>query len=151
MTRPTALRRFLACACLLTAVSSCVGPSRTERDFANKAANTAESVASAVNTARVAVEQAARQRTFGPYLSVLLRNAEEDANAAQQSFDAVQPPDAAADALREALDLLVDDVTGVLDDLRIAARRGEFDRLTTIAAPLDGLSRHLDDFEVAHG
>ena len=147
MTHP----RLTAIAVVIVVATGCVGPSRTEDDFARKAANTAEAAESAVNTARLAVRTAARDRAFGPFLSVTLRNAEEDADAAQQSFDAVQPPSDAADQLRAALDQLLDDAAATLTDLRIAVRRGELDKLTTIASPLDGLAQHLADFQVAHG
>jgi hypothetical protein len=145
-TLATALAALAIAAC-----ASCAGPSRTDRDYELKAANTAEAVASAVNTARFGVDAAARGRAPANFLSVLLGEAEEDALGAQDSFDSRQPPSARSDRLRTALDGVLVEATDVLSQLRIAVRRGQLDRLADLAAPLPGLARQLETFEQTHG
>src|SRR6266545_2127721 len=89
----------LVAAYALAAVTACtqpLGPARTEGDYELKAANTAEAVLSAVRTAELATEVAVRGRAFPPYVSVLLGEAESDADGAVSTFEKVQPPDASS-------------------------------------------------------
>jgi ABC-type transporter Mla subunit MlaD len=132
------VRRALALLlALLTA--SCVSPSRTDRDYELKAGNSAKAVASSVATALLGVEAARRHRATGPYLSVLLGSAEEDASSVQSQFDSVQPPSAQADAQRAKLDDLLSQAVAGLSQLRITVRRGELDKLDATARPLRGV------------
>ncbi|WEH38345.1 hypothetical protein [Streptomyces sp. AM 2-1-1] len=107
------------------AVSGCAGSSRTDADFRLKAANTAETAASAVSTARIAVQAAGEGRVSGPYVSVLLGEAESDLLAAQSTFESRQPPGASADTVRERLGALLDEAADTLAEVRVEARRGE--------------------------
>ena len=93
-------------------------------------------VASAVSTALLAVDAANGDRAYGRYLTQVLVEAEEDAGAAQGTFDGIQPPDRHADELRARLDDLLTEATDTLADLRIAARRGRFAELPELARPL---------------
>ncbi|HEU0130927.1 MAG TPA: hypothetical protein VFQ85_08055 [Mycobacteriales bacterium] len=131
-------------ACLATA---CVGPSRTDDDYRAKAANTAEAVRSSVGTARLAVRAADEKRAFGPYLTRLLAEAEEDALAAQQAFDSVQPPSERADHVHDDLDDLVTEALDALRELRVTVRRGEYAHLAENAAALAKVSDELAAFE----
>ena len=137
------LRVAAAAAVLLAAGTGCVSPSRTNRDYQSKAANTAAAAASLLGTADLAVQAAARHRAPATYLSVLLGQAEQDLDAVQTSFDAVQPPSPAADTLRQKLDDLLTDAADTLSSLRIAVRRGDLDSLPGIARPLHGLRQRL--------
>ena len=119
---------------LLTA--ACVSPSRTDRDYELKAGNSAKAVSSSVATALLGVEAARRHRATGPYLSVLLGGAEEDASSVQSQFDSVQPPSERADALRARLDAQLSAAVEGLAELRITVRRGELDQLDAKALPL---------------
>jgi hypothetical protein len=143
--------RAIAAAALVVSTTACVSPARTDGDYALKAANTAEAVASAVGTAVVAVRLSDEGRVPARYLRVVLREAEEDASSAQSQFDAIQPPSPAADDLRARLDALLDQGTSTLADLRIAARRSELSRLAAIAATLPRLAERLEAFEQRHG
>lgn len=118
--------------------------------YASKGGNTAKTIVSAVETARLAVSAAARDRAYGRYLGQVLAGAEEDATAAQGTFDAIQPPDRRGDRLRAELDNLLTPTLSSLADLRIAARRGDLADLSRLAAPLAGLSKRLNDFAQAH-
>jgi hypothetical protein len=143
------MRRWEAVAAILV-LCSCVGPARSFDTYEGKAADTAESVASAVETARLAVEGAAGGRVFAPYLSVLLGEAEGDARGTMVIFASIQPPDARSDALRVQLLDLIDRAEAILSELRIAARGGELDRLPEIGSPLASIGGELAAFSEAH-
>jgi len=138
-------------AVLLLLLGACTGPVRSSQVYESKAGQTAKVVASAVQTATLAVNAAEGGRAYGRYLTQVLIEAEEDAGAAQGTFDAIQPPDRRADELRSRLDDLVTKATDTLADLRIAARRGRFAELPTLARPLPKVAEKLDAFAEAHG
>jgi hypothetical protein len=134
-------------------VSGCVktiSPARTFDAYEHKAKDTAESVLSAVQTARLGARVGTDGDAFGPYVSVLLSEAEEAASGAHATFDSVQPPDAHADRLRRQLGTLLTKSDDHLSALRIAARRGELGRLSRLAMPLRPLARQLDRFISRH-
>jgi hypothetical protein len=135
---------------LLLLLPSCTGAVRSFDVYESKAGETAKVVVSAVQTARLAVEAARGGRAYGRYLSQVLAEAEEDAGAAQGTFDAIQPPDRRADELRDRLDELLTTATSTLAELRIAARRGRLDELPELAAPLGKVAGKLHDFAEAH-
>ena len=127
-----------------------VGPARTFGKFEGKATTTAKSALSDVETVRLAAEAAGRKDVFGPYLSVLLSEAEESIAGAQGTFNSIQPPDDAADALADKLDGLLSDALDHVRQVRIAVRRGESDTLADEAAPLADDAASLDRFVQAH-
>jgi hypothetical protein len=134
----------------LVALVACVGPVRTFDVYVGKAVETAKAVRGAVETARIAASAAGQGKLFSPYLSVILGEAEEHGSGAQGAFSSIQPPDERSDALSRQLGDLVDDAVSLLRDLRIAARRGELDRLVEIADPLRMLSDRLESFVRTH-
>jgi len=136
---------------VLLLVGACTGPVRSSEVYESKAGQTAATAASAVQTAALAVDAAKGDKAFGRYLTQLLVEAEEDAGAAQGTFDGIQPPDQRADQLRSRLDELLSEATGTLAELRVAARRGRFAELPELARPLPGVAAKLDDFAKAHG
>ena len=129
---------------------ACVGPVRSFEVYEGKAAAIAESVASAVQTARLAAAEAAGARAFAPYLSIVLSEVEGDAGDSGDVFAAIQPPDERSAQLRTQLLTLIDRAESVLADLRIAARWGELGRLADIAASLGELGEQLAGFAEAH-
>jgi hypothetical protein len=140
-------RSWLAIVLLLGA---CTGPVRSTSVYESKAGATAETVASAVETARLAVDAAGQDKAFGRYLAQVLAEAEEDADAAQGTFDAIQPPDGRADELRDHLDELLSRASDTLTELRIAARRGDTAELAGPAAALAELADRLHTFAEAY-
>ena len=140
-------RSWLAIVLLLGA---CTGPVRSTNVDESKAGATAETVASAVETARLAVDAAGQDKAFGRYLAQVLAEAEEDADAAQGTFDAIQPPDGRADELRDHLDELLSRASDTLTELRIAARRGDTAELAGPAAALAELADRLHTFAEAY-
>src|SRR5215211_7982913 len=131
---------------VLLLLGACTGPVRSTNVYESKAGATAETVASAVETARLAVDAGSQGKAFGRYLTQALVEAEEDAGSAQGTFDAIQPPDRRADELRDHLDELLGQATDTLAELRIAARRGELAELPELAAPLTKLAERLHAF-----
>jgi hypothetical protein len=121
-------------------------PARTADDYRHKAKDTAESVLSAVQTARLASQVGSRGDAFPPYVSVLLSESETAAAGAQGSFARVQPPDAQSDATRDRLGRMLDRADQLLSRLRITARRGDMDHLSRQAVPLRPLARQLARF-----
>jgi len=136
------VRRWAALV-VLVLVTGCVSPSRTDRDFELKAGNSAKAVASSVATALLGVKAADEHKATGPYLSVLLGRAEEDASSVQSQFDSVQPPSENADAMRSKLDDLLSEAVDTLSELRITVRRGELDQLAHVAEPLHKVLEEL--------
>jgi hypothetical protein len=123
-----------------------ISPARTLDDYEHKAKDTAESVLSSIQTARLAARVGTRGDAFGPYVSVALSESDDAVAKAQGVFDSVQPPDRRADAIRERLGTLLDRSSSAVARLRITARRGELDRLERQARPLQGLVAELRRF-----
>jgi hypothetical protein len=137
-------------AVLLLPLAACTGPVRSANVDESKAGVTAEAVASAVETARLAVQAAQDGRAYGRYLTQVLADAEEDADAAQGAFEGIRPPDGRADELRDRLDEPLGEATDTLAELRTLARRGRFAELAEPAAPLARLAEELHAFAEAH-
>jgi hypothetical protein len=123
-----------------------ISPARTLDDYEHKAKDTAESVLSSVETARLAARVGTRGDAFGPYVSVMLSESDVAVTKAQGVFDSVQPPDRRADAIRTRLGTLLNRSSDAVARLRITARRGELDRLERQARPLQRLARKLRTF-----
>lgn len=137
------MRTFAAGVALL-ALTACVGPSRSDADYKAKAANTAEAIASSVNTVRLGIDALRADRVQAAYLSRLVAEAEEDALSAQQAFDSVQPPSGTADDVHEALQEIAQDALDQLHAVRVAVRRGHDDEVIGYA---DALARSAEALE----
>jgi hypothetical protein len=135
---------------VLVLCTACVAPDRTFQPYEADAVSTAQDAVSAAQTALLATQAGAKGNATANYLSVILGEAEDAASSVQGQFDSIQPPDARSDALRTRLDGMLDDITKVLEQLRIHARRGEVDRLSRIAQPLEKASKKLDRFATDH-
>jgi len=144
------MRRSWVALGLVLVVAACTGPVRSANVYESKAGETAEAVASAVETARLAVDAAREGKAHGRYLTQVLVEAEEDAGSAEGVFDGIQPPHRQADELRDRLDELLTEATGTLAELRIAARRGELTELPELAAPLTEVAEGLHAFAEEH-
>jgi hypothetical protein len=123
-----------------------VSPARTFDDYSLKAKDTAESVLSSVETARIAARVGSDGRAFGPYVSVVLSEADQGIGSAQSVFEGIQPPDSHADVVRARLTRLLNRASDRVSRLRIAARRGEIDTLERRAEPLQAIARQLNKF-----
>jgi len=152
------MRRLVAAALLAiagVAVAGCVphpvGPARTFDSYEGKAATTAESALSAVETVRLAADTSSRGNAFGPYLSVLVSDAEASLDGLAGTFDSIQPPDEQADALHDELAELLQSAGDNVRTVRVSVRRGELDSLADVAEPLSGDADELRAFAEAHG
>jgi hypothetical protein len=144
-------RITIAVLVLIVALALIVGlkpmtPARTADDYAHKAKDTAESVLSSVQTARLVARAGTRGDAFGPYVSVVLSESETAVARAQESFDRVQPPDRWSDRTRTHLGGILNQSNDAVSRLRITARRGQLDRLERQARPLRRLARELRAF-----
>jgi hypothetical protein len=145
-----AVARVASAVALVLLTAGCVSSSRSDRDYELKAANTAESALSTVQTARITADAALRGRTTGPYTSVLLGDAERTLGDIHDTFTSVQPPSAAADQLRDQLDTMLGNADDALGQLLIAARRQDRADLAKAVQPLAKIADQLDKFEQEH-
>jgi hypothetical protein len=127
-----------------------VGPARTYDKYKGKALTTAKSALSNVAVVRLAARAGSRDRAFGPYLSVLVSDAEESIGGVQGTFDSIQPPDDRADGLAQEVDQLLSDALEHVRDVRVGVRRGELSELERTAAPLAEDVRKLQRFQEHH-
>lgn len=127
-----------------------LGSARTFGKYEGKAVTTAESALSNVETVRLAARNAARDRAFGPYVSVVVSDAEEAVGGVQSTFGSIQPPDGDADKLAATLDEILGDALDHVRDVRVAARRGQLAELADVAAPLDKDAAALERFVEDH-
>jgi hypothetical protein len=146
-------RRLFVCgavAALVALGSACVSPAWSAAVYEGKAADSASSAVSALRTAILAAELGGNGRSFPPTVSVLLSEAEEDADATEAAFSSLQPPDHASDELRAELEPILLRASKRLALLRIAARRAELSALPSLAHPLARLANKLDRFAQEH-
>jgi hypothetical protein len=128
----------------------CVAPARSFGAYEGKAAASASSSLSAARTATLAVHTAELHRLFRPYVSVVVEQAEIDANSVAGQFLSIQPPDESSDRLREELQPLLARAADLVELLRINARRGDLEALTAVTARLDAVASALERFAEAH-
>ena len=117
-------------------VSHPVGPARTLPKYDGKAATTAKSALSVVETVRLVARAAAEGKAMGTYVDVVVSDAEESLDGLSGTFGSIQPPVERADTVREALSGMLDDALSHVADVRIAARRGDLAELGRVAEPL---------------
>ncbi|MDQ3953939.1 MAG: hypothetical protein M3285_00105, partial [Actinomycetota bacterium] len=129
----------------LTTSASCVSPSRTMEDYERKAANSAESMISVAESTILAADLASSGNAPAPFVSLRLRESEEDAEWIITSFSAVQPPTEEADDLRNDVLRTLDEVASITTAARIKAYRAELNDLPETVAPLKRLVSDLED------
>ncbi len=133
----------------LIAVAGCVahpvGPARTSSKYNGKASTTAKSALSVVETVRLTARAAAEGKATGPYVGVVISDAEDSLDGLSGTFESIQPP-AEADRVREALSGMLGDALDHVAEVRIAVRRGELSGLGRVAEPLGGDAEALRRF-----
>jgi hypothetical protein len=140
----------LAVAALSGCVSHPVGPARTYETYEDKAATTAEAALSAVSTTILAAQIGTEGKAWGPYLSVLISEQEDQIAGVQGTFASIQPPDARSDALRQQLDDILQPAVDHVTQVRLVVRRGRLDDLADVAQPLDSDRLNLRAFLETH-
>ena len=128
-----------------------IGTARTYATYEGKAATTAKSALSHVQTVRLAAETATAGKAFGPYVTELVSDAEEALDGLESTFGSIQPPGARADALGRELGELLASAAENVRDVRVAARRGALSGLEEAAEPLGHDADALQRFQDAHG
>jgi hypothetical protein len=131
-------------------VSHPVGPARTFESYEDKAATTAEAALSAVSTTILAAQVGTDGDAWGPYLSILVSEQEDEIVGVQGTFASVQPPDARSDALRTQLDDILQPAVDHVTDVRLTVRRGRLDDLNAVAQPLEADRVQLRAFLDSH-
>lgn len=129
---------------------ACVSSARGETDYAKKAVATTEHVRSSVRTVQLAAKAAADDDAFGPFLSRVISQAEDDASSALNGFESIQPPSDASDQLRDDVDQVASDAIELLGEARIAIRRGDVDSLTKLTDQLTQAGDQLEQFGEEH-
>jgi hypothetical protein len=130
--------------------AACVAPARSAAAYEGKAADSASSAVSALRTAILAAGLGGADRSFPPTVSILLSEAEEDADATEGAFSSIQPPDPESDQIRAELEPMLIKASKGLALLRIAARRADLGALPGLAQPLERLAGKLDRFAQEH-
>jgi hypothetical protein len=128
----------------------CVGPARDAADYQQKAVATTEHVRSSVRTVQLAAQAASEGDAFGPYLSRVISQAEDDASSALNGFTTIQPPGEASDELRDEVEQLASDAVDVLAQARIAARRSDSEALVALLEQLRQAGDELERFGQEH-
>jgi len=132
-------------------VSHPVGPARTFGKYEGKAVTTAESARSTVETVRLAAQTGSEHNAFGPYLSIVVSDAEEAISGVQGTFASIQPPGGPADDLYDELEAILSNASGHIRAVRLAVRRGDLVSLADVAEPLAEDSDRLTSFIEEHG
>lgn len=144
--RPSSLAvALLAVLVVATSLWFVTRPPRGAEDYRERAAETAESLRSHVQSTRLWVGTLARDRALRPSAEVAFREAEDDATANASAFAGYAVPPGGLGA-RSELMALASDVTDALAAVRIAAQADRWSRLPSTAEPLATLSRRLKDF-----
>jgi hypothetical protein len=126
---------------LLAALTGCVGNAATTAAYRGKVHLSAQAAASALQTAKLAVDSSAKGNLFGAYLETVLSQSEDDLGSVQQQFESIQPPNTAeADHIRDRLDTLLTRGASVLADIRIAERRNAQAAMIKTAAGIPTLA-----------
>jgi hypothetical protein len=148
----TVAPRCLGLALCAAALAGCVAPAPDTSAYESKAGTAASAAVSAARTALTAEHTYLADRLPSSYLEQLLVESEDALGSVQTSFDSVQPPaTSGADALRQALDPLLEKAGSSLTDLRIAARRDRPADLRSAAGDLSAVADKLDAFAQEHG
>lgn len=116
-------KRFLPAVLAATFLAGCLAPALDSSDYEFKASRTAEEVASALQTALLAVDSADRHKVPLPPIEVAVRDAEGQIDASVGSLKIVKPPNEAMRSLRkETLDL-IEQAEDAVSEARIALQQ----------------------------
>jgi hypothetical protein len=147
-------RRVVGGLCALISLVGCVrnpvGSARNGGIYASKAARSANSALSAVETVRLVAGAATDGKVFGTYASVAVNQQEDALTEITTLFRSIQPPDDESRQLREELGGLLDTALSHLSDVRIEIRSGNLEDASTVAAPLEQDAADLEAFAEEH-
>jgi hypothetical protein len=139
MPRPRVLLALVICAV------GCSLPATSFEAYRSKAVDAAEEVASQARTAILTAQLARRDRLLATAVAVQLKDAEEAAIGAVESFASVQPPDAHADRLRARILPLLERASDAITRMRFEAKREDMAALrhlrSSLSEPTEVLER----------
>ncbi|QFY07673.1 hypothetical protein GBF35_14140 [Nonomuraea phyllanthi] len=143
------MRRRWAAGLAVALVAGCSSPAWNDRDYELKAAESAETVGSAVEAVRLAV--GGDGRLTRPYLKVLLTGAAEQVQGVNDQFGGVQPPSERARRLGERLLEVTERAEKAVAGLLTEVRRDRVADPAGAVRELAGLGRTLRRFQEEHG
>lgn len=125
---------------VLTAVclglTACVAPAWDDAAYRDDATKAVQSALSQTRTALMVVNRTLDGDATRAYADVVISASEDAFGPIQDSFDSVQPPNRAEDALRDRVDALLSGATDAVARARLALRRGDTGGLTAARADL---------------
>lgn len=127
--------------------SGCVGPARSEADYRADISNTAKIAAGAVASAALTVQAVAAEKSTSPYMGRRLTEDEQMLQSTITAFGSVQPPTRAMDDLRTQLVTVLEEASGAVGDLRIAAFRDDRHRVVELGRKLPELVERIRAYE----
>jgi hypothetical protein len=150
VSRRTGVTARVTLIALVLTCAGCVGTARTTPAYRGKASHTAAAAVSALQTAKLVVDIAAKGNMLGVTGETVLSEAESDFGSVQEQFDSIQPPNTKeADDLRTQLDNLLNKGSDALAQLRILSRRAEQTQMEKVAAQIPDLVDKLNKFAEA--
>lgn len=141
--------RAFAAVVIAVLCAGCAGTTSTDDDYRLKVAHTASSLTAVVGSAQLAARQFLDGRLPQAYANYVISRAEQDGSSIQNTFDTRQPPDAAADDLRNRVDQPLQQITGDLTDLRVAVRTDDHAAMDSALADLAKGLKALSTFQEA--
>lgn len=142
----TAALTLAALIVIATAIAYVAAPPQSVDGYRERAASTAETLVSQVETASLWVETEVDDKATTAATLVGLEEAEEDGRRAAAKFEGYEPPTEAL-ALRRRFASLAAETNEVLSALRIAAEQERWEELPRLATPLHRLSDEWSRFE----
>ena len=137
---------FAGIAVVVAALWYVTAPPKGVDGYRERAAATAETLVSQLETARLWAESEGEGKALRATVLVGFEETEKDAEAAAAQFEGYEPPDGVA-ALREDLTSLAAEATEALSALRIAAQQERWGDVPELARPLPRLSEQLSALE----
>jgi hypothetical protein len=142
-----ATRSSAATAVLLMALVGCAPGTPDDDSWRDDATRAVGDVLSAVQTARLGIEQAQDDRVPDAYLQTVLVDAERTGGMAASTLSSVQPPDSERRRSSDVTDRL-DRATGLLSDARIAVVARDTHEYGDLVAELRNTAHDLVALEV---
>jgi hypothetical protein len=133
---------------LALALCGCAPGTPDEDSWRYDATRAVGDVASAVQTAQLALDQSRQNRLPHAYLQTLLVDAEKNGGLAAQKISSVQPPHVEVRRAGDVRDRL-DQANGLLTDARIAVVAHDTGQYADLAARLEKVAGDLQSLEAA--
>jgi hypothetical protein len=104
----------------------------------------ADAVHSSVASDLLLLAATEKGHTTAAYTSLSASQAEDDGSSAASAFLSIQPPTDATARVRHRAEALFSEAESVLADIRIAARRGDHERLRALQARANRVAKRLE-------